>query len=65
MGPTEARPGCRNNHRRWAMDPNEVGDMVLEAIQNNRFWILTHPEEFLPLIEKRVAHIKRDHAHRL
>ena len=47
------------------MDPNEVGDMVLEAIQNNRFWILTHPEEFLPLIEKRFAHIKRDHAHRL
>lgn len=47
------------------MDPNEVGDMVLEAVQNERFWILTHPKEFMPLIEKRVAAIKRDHAHRL
>jgi len=47
------------------MDPAEVGDMVLEAIQNDRFWILTHPEEFMPFIEKRVAHIKRDHAHRM
>lgn len=47
------------------MDPNEVGDLVLDAVQNERFWILTHPEEFIPFVEKRVAHIKRDHAHRL
>lgn len=47
------------------MDPDEVGDLVLEAVQNERFWILTHPEEFLPFVEKRVAHIKRDHAHRM
>jgi len=47
------------------MDPDEVGEMVLEAVQNERFWILTHPHEFMPFIEKRIAHIKRDHAHRL
>ena len=47
------------------MDPDEVGEMVLEAVQNERFWILTHPNEFMPFIEKRIAHIKRDHAHRM
>lgn len=25
------------------MDPNEVGDMVFEAIASDQFWILTHP----------------------
>lgn len=53
------------NELAGGMDPDKVGEMVLEAIQNKRFWILTHPEEVLPLMEKRIAHIKRDHAHRL
>lgn len=53
------------NELAGGMDPNEVGDIVLEAIQNERFWILTHPNEFLPFVEKRLAHIKRDHAHRM
>ena len=26
------------------MDPAEVGPMVLDAIVNEKFWILTHPE---------------------
>jgi NAD(P)-dependent dehydrogenase (short-subunit alcohol dehydrogenase family) len=26
------------------MDPDEVGRMVLEAVENDRFWVLTHPE---------------------
>lgn len=26
------------------MDPDEVGPMVLDAIVNERFWVLTHPE---------------------
>lgn len=47
------------------MDPDEVGELVLDAVQNERFWILTHPTEFLPYVEKRLAHIKRDHAHRM
>jgi short-subunit dehydrogenase len=25
------------------MDPNEVGDMVVEAIASEQFWIFTHP----------------------
>ena len=53
------------NELAGGMDPDEVGDMMLDAVQNERFWILTHPNEFLPILEKRVAHIKRDHAHRM
>jgi hypothetical protein len=26
------------------MDPAEVGPMVLDAVLNDKFWILTHPE---------------------
>ena len=47
------------------MDPAEVGDLVLDAIRNERFWILTHPNEFIPLVERRVQAIKADHAHRM
>lgn len=47
------------------MDPAEVGDLMLDAIQNERFWVLTHPNEFIPLVEKRLDSIKRDHAHRM
>ena len=25
------------------MDPNEVGELVAEAIERDKFWILTHP----------------------
>lgn len=47
------------------MAPDEVGHLMLDAIQNERFWVLTHPEEFLPLVERRVEAIRRDHEHRL
>lgn len=47
------------------MDPAEVGDLVLDAIRNERFWILTHPQEFIPQVEKRLDAIKADHAHRM
>lgn len=47
------------------MDPDEVGELVLDAVRNERFWILTHPEEFIPQVERRLDSIKRDHAHRL
>lgn len=53
------------NELAGGMNPNDVGDMVLEAVENERFWILTHPNEFMPFIEKRIADIKRDHAHRI
>lgn len=47
------------------MDPAEVGDLVLDAVRNERFWILTHPNEFIPLVERRLQAIKSDHAHRM
>ena len=47
------------------MDPAEVGDLVLDAVRNERFWILTHPNEFIPLVERRLESIKKDHAHRM
>lgn len=47
------------------MSPDEVGELVLDAVQNERFWILTHPNEFLPLVERRLDSIKADHAHRM
>jgi hypothetical protein len=47
------------------MDPAEVGDLMLDAIRNERFWVLTHPNEFMGLLERRVDQIKADHAHRM
>jgi NAD(P)-dependent dehydrogenase (short-subunit alcohol dehydrogenase family) len=47
------------------MDPAEVGELVLDAVRNERFWILTHPNEFIPLVERRLQSIKADHAHRM
>ena len=38
------------------LDPLEVGDMVVEAIRNEQFWILTHPE-FDGVIRTRVEDI--------
>ena len=26
------------------MDPDDVGHLVLEAVLNDRFWVMTHPE---------------------
>lgn len=46
------------------MDPGDVGDLMLDAIRNERFWVLTHPHEFMAQIERRVEQIKADHAHR-
>ena len=47
------------------MDPAEVGELVLDAVRHERFWILTHPNEFIPLVERRRQAIKADHAHRM
>ena len=35
------------------MPASEVGQLVLEGILNNRFWLLTHPAEYRPMIEQR------------
>lgn len=57
--------GDLNNVLSDGLPPDEVGDLVLDAVQAERFWILTHIEEHLPLLERRLEAIKRDHAHRL
>jgi NAD(P)-dependent dehydrogenase (short-subunit alcohol dehydrogenase family) len=36
------------------MDPAEVADLVMSAIRENRFWILTHPE-WKEILRRRVA----------
>jgi hypothetical protein len=36
--------------------PRAVGDQVLAAIREERFWILTHPE-LTPLVERRTKEI--------
>jgi hypothetical protein len=38
------------------LDPLQVGDMVVEAIRNEQFWILTH-EEYDGVIRTRVEDI--------
>lgn len=57
--------GDLNNVLSAGLPPNEVGELVLDAVREERFWILTHIEEHLPLLERRMEAIKRDHAHRL
>lgn len=57
--------GDLNNVLSDGLPPNEVGDLVLDAVMAERFWILTHIEEHLPLLERRLEAIRRDHAHRL
>ena len=42
------------------MSPTEVADRTFEAIAENRFYILTHPE-LSPLIEARMAAITKGH----
>jgi hypothetical protein len=39
-----------------ALDPAVVGDMVLNAIQNDEFYIFTHPE-LKGMVEQRAAEI--------
>ena len=47
------------------MDPGDVGDLVLDAVRNERFWVLTHPGWSLAAVQRRVDAIAADHAHRL
>lgn len=57
--------GDLNNILAEGLPPEEVGELVLDAVREERFWILTHIDEHLPMLERRLAAIKRDHAHRL
>lgn len=51
-------------HLHKGMDPAEVGDLMLDAIRNERFWVLTHPDMELAAVERRLEAMRRDHAHR-
>ena len=41
------------------MDPDEVGTMVLDAVQADRFWVLTHPQ-MAGFVERQVAAMVAD-----
>lgn len=41
------------------MDPAEVGPMVLDAIQNDRFWVFTHPP-MLEIVEAQLDRARTD-----
>ena len=50
--PTPAAPAASNAPNPVAMSADELAAFTLEAIRENRFWIVSHPE-FMPLIEQR------------
>ena len=35
-----------------------VGDMVVEAVRGNRFWLLPNAEAFFPVLEKQLADLE-------
>jgi hypothetical protein len=35
------------------MDPAQVAKLVVEAVESNRFYVITHPDEYGPEIEAR------------
>jgi NAD(P)-dependent dehydrogenase (short-subunit alcohol dehydrogenase family) len=37
------------------MEPSEVAALVVRGIRERRFWILTHPEEWKPIVQRRAA----------
>jgi len=41
------------------MDPDEVGAMVLDAIRDDEFWILTHPH-WAKAVDKQLTALKDD-----
>ncbi len=43
------------------MEPDEVGQLVLDAIRNDRFWVFTAPE-MIPLVERQTASLASDQA---
>jgi NAD(P)-dependent dehydrogenase (short-subunit alcohol dehydrogenase family) len=59
-GPTERELRRSNAVHKYAaehgLDPLEVGDMVVEAVRNEQFWILTH-DEYDDVIRTRVEDI--------
>lgn len=46
-----------DNLRRDGMQPDRVAEIVFAGIQNNQFYIFTHPDEHLPKIKQRMEKI--------
>jgi len=46
--------------RKVAMQPEEVGPIVVRGIRANRLHILTHPEMSIPLVRARFEAIRGD-----
>lgn len=59
-GPLAVPPPMPEEMRRVAMQPEEVGPIVVRGIRANRLHILTHPEMSIPMVEARFAQIRRD-----
>lgn len=42
------------------MPPAEVAAMVVDAVRTDRFWVLTHPEQIKPQVERRARSVLDD-----
>lgn len=59
-GPLAVPKPMPEEMRRVAMQPEEVGPIVVRGIRANRLHILTHPDLSMPMIEARFAQIRED-----
>jgi NAD(P)-dependent dehydrogenase (short-subunit alcohol dehydrogenase family) len=59
-GPLAVPKPMPDEMRKVAMQPEDVGPIVVRGIRANRLHILTHPEMSVPLVEARVATIRKD-----
>jgi NAD(P)-dependent dehydrogenase (short-subunit alcohol dehydrogenase family) len=59
-GPLAVPKPMPDEMRRVAMQPEDVGPIVVRGIRANRLHILTHPELSIPLVEARFATIRKD-----
>ena len=58
-GAGKAAAGIQKMLEEQGMDPNEVGHLVLNAIRDGQFWILTHPG-MAKIITKQTAALAAD-----
>ena len=59
-GPLGVPKAMPEEMRKFAMQPEEVGPIVVRGIRANRLHILTHPELSIPLVTARFDAIRKD-----
>lgn len=59
-GPLEKPKPMPDEMRKTAMQPEEVGPIVVRGIRANRLHILTHPEMSIPMVGARFDTIRKD-----